>query len=67
VRDIVADRVAQHVVEGLGLGHVGAGLGDDGDELAFVVQAGVLLGEGVDGDGVGWAREGGGGFVLRFC
>jgi hypothetical protein len=31
VRDVVADRVAQHVVERLGLGHVGAGLGDDGD------------------------------------
>jgi hypothetical protein len=65
VRDVVADGVAEDVVEGPGGGHVGAGLADDGDELAFVVEAGrVLLGDGVDGDGVEGPGEGGGGFVL---
>ena len=65
MRHVVADRVAQHVVERRGLGHVEAGLADDGDELAFVVEARVLLGEGVDWDGVCGAGEGGGGFVLK--
>jgi len=67
VRHVVADGVAEHVVERAGLGHVGAGLADDGDELALVVEARVLLGEGVDWDRVRRAGEGCGGFVLGFC
>jgi hypothetical protein len=42
------------------------GFGDYGDELAFVVQTGALLGHREDGDGVCWAGEGCCGFVLGF-
>lgn len=64
VRDVVADGVAEDVVQGAGFGDVGARAADYGDEFAFVVEAGAALGEGVDGDGVGGAGEGGYGFVL---
>lgn len=63
VRDVVADGVAQDAVEGAGLGHVGAALADDGDELALVVEALAALGHAGDGDGVVGAGEGGGGLV----
>lgn len=62
VRDVVADGVAEHVVERLGLGHVTARLADHRHELALVVQRAVLR-DGVHGDRVCRTRERGDGLV----
>lgn len=60
--DVIANRIAEDVREGVGGGDVECGSGDDGDEFAFVVEAGDLRGK-WNGDGGGGAGEGGGGFV----
>lgn len=65
VGDVVPDGVAQDVVQGLRLGDVGAGLADDGDELAFVVEAFRHLGLPMHGDGIRGARQRGDWLVLR--
>lgn len=64
MRDVVADRVSEDVVEGVGLGDVAAHFADDGDELAFVVEPFAFLGQGVDRDRVGGAGERCDGLVL---
>lgn len=52
VGDVVAHGIAEDVVQGLILGHLLAALADHDDELALVIQALALLGNGRDGDGV---------------
>ena len=64
VGDVVADGVAQHVVQRIGLGHVDGLLSDDDHEFAFVIEPSSLLGQGVYGDRVGWARERGRWLIL---
>jgi len=63
VRYIIPDTVTGDVGQGIGLGDVRAGAADDGDELALVVEAEGLLGDGGDGDGIEGAGDGGDGFV----
>ena len=63
MRDVVADGEAEDVRHGGGGGDVEGGAGDDGDELAFVVDLGGRLRREGDGDGGCGAGEGGGGFV----
>ena len=64
VGDVVADGVAQHVVQRIGLGHIDRLLSNDDHELAFVVEPSSLLSQGVYGDRVGRTRERGRRLIL---
>jgi hypothetical protein len=64
VRDVVTHGIAEDVVERLGLWHIGTWLANDGNELAFPVEALAFLSEWVDGYGVCWAGDGRYRFVL---
>lgn len=57
VRHIVANGVSQHIIEGVGLGHICASLANHHNKLTFVVQAGSLLRHRVDRNGVNRAGE----------
>lgn len=61
---IVSDGVSQDAVQSLGLGHVGATLADDNDQLALVVETRLLLGHLVHRDRVRWACQRSNGLIL---
>ena len=61
--DVVADSVAEDVVQGVSRGDVECFAADDDDEFAFVVDSGSLEGGGGDRYGIGRAGEGGVWFV----
>ena len=63
MRHIIPDAITRDVGQGIGLGDVRAGAADDGDELALVVEAEGLLGDGGDGDGIEGPGDGGDGLV----
>ena len=61
--NIVADSIAEDVVQGVSQGDVECFAADDDDQFAFVVDAGNLEGGRVDRYGIGRAGEGGDWFV----
>lgn len=50
MRNVVAHRVTQNIVERLSLGNIGTLLSDNGYQLALVIETLAFLGEGMDWD-----------------
>lgn len=65
MRDVVAYGVAEDVVQRLRFRHIGAPLSNDGYQFTFVIQAGSLLSQLMDWDGIRRTGQRGNWFVLR--
>lgn len=65
MRDVIADGVAQDVIERFGFGYISALLPDDSNELALVIETLSFLSEWVDWNRIKGTTQRGDRFVLE--